>query len=74
MLDEQGRSDFNLLVSSLGGRNGNKVAANAICMVFDLFYQNGCDPRKMDYSDRRQMLEEGLARRARYSGYRGADQ
>jgi bifunctional non-homologous end joining protein LigD len=61
VLDEEGRSDFNLLVRSLGGRNGNKVADNAICMVFDLFYQNGRDLRRMDYSERRQMLEEGLA-------------
>ncbi|MBY3231837.1 non-homologous end-joining DNA ligase [Rhizobium laguerreae] len=61
MLDEQGRSDFNLLVRSLGGRSGNRAAPDAICMVFDLFYHNGRDLRRMDYSERRQILEEGVA-------------
>ncbi|WP_313904280.1 hypothetical protein [Rhizobium leguminosarum] len=66
MLDEQGaptsRSDFNLLVSSLGGRAGNRVAANAIFMAFDLFYQNGRDLRRMEYSSRRHILEQALKR------------
>ncbi|MBX5130783.1 ATP-dependent DNA ligase [Rhizobium lentis] len=62
VLDEQGRSDFNLLVSSLGGRAGNRAAANAIFMAFDLFYQNGRDLRRMEYSARRHILEQALKR------------
>ncbi|MBX4920002.1 ATP-dependent DNA ligase [Rhizobium bangladeshense] len=62
VLDDQGRSDFNLLVSSLGGRAGNRAAANAIFMAFDLFYQNGRDLRRMEYSSRRHILEQALKR------------
>jgi bifunctional non-homologous end joining protein LigD len=60
VFDDQGRSDFNLLISSLGGRAGTKPAADAIFVAFDLFYQNGHDLRRMEYSSRRRILQEGL--------------
>ncbi|QIG69041.1 ATP-dependent DNA ligase protein [Rhizobium phage RHph_N1_15] len=62
VLDEQGRSDFNLLVSSLGGRSGNKAAPNAILMAFDILYHNGSDLRAMAYAARRVILEKALKR------------
>jgi bifunctional non-homologous end joining protein LigD len=60
VFDEEGRSDFNLLVSSLGGRAGHRAAPDAMFMAFDLFYQNGHDLRRMEYGSRRHILEQAL--------------
>ncbi|MBP2563361.1 bifunctional non-homologous end joining protein LigD [Neorhizobium galegae] len=63
MLDEQGRSDFNLLQSSLGavGRRQGKEVSPAIMYAFDLLYLDGHDLRKAEYSTRRHLLEDVLA-------------
>ncbi|MCK8779112.1 non-homologous end-joining DNA ligase [Rhizobium sp. NTR19] len=63
ILDEQGRSDFGLLQRSLGasGRNGGKLPSrDSILYAFDLLYLDGHDLRKLDYEDRRELLEEVL--------------
>lgn len=38
VLDDQGRSDFNLLQQSLGGRSGKLASNEAVMMAFDLLY------------------------------------
>ncbi|NHT78932.1 ATP-dependent DNA ligase [Rhizobiaceae bacterium CRRU44] len=62
MLDEQGRSDFNLLQSSLGanGRKSGNLISPAVMMAFDLLYLDGHDLRGMEYKSRRQLLEDVL--------------
>lgn len=40
MYDDFGRSDFNLLQASLGGRGG-KASSDAVFMAFDLLYLDG---------------------------------
>ncbi|AXV15217.1 ATP-dependent DNA ligase [Neorhizobium sp. SOG26] len=63
ILDERGRSDFGLLQRSLGasGRNGGKLPSrDSILYAFDLLYLDGHDLRKLDYEDRRELLEEVL--------------
>ncbi|MDQ0321133.1 bifunctional non-homologous end joining protein LigD [Pararhizobium capsulatum DSM 1112] len=63
VLDEQGRSDFNALQTSLGAvgrRSGNKTAGNAIFYAFDLLYLDGHDLRGLEYSERRHLLDDTL--------------
>lgn len=57
MYDEQGRSDFNLLQASLGGRAGKKTSP-AQFMAFDLMYLDGHDLTKTELRVRRHLLEE----------------
>jgi bifunctional non-homologous end joining protein LigD len=68
MLDEQGRSDFNLLQGSLGavGRRQGKEVSPAIMYAFDLLYLDGHDLRNVEYRARRHLLEDAL------SGHEGA--
>ncbi|TBH28213.1 ATP-dependent DNA ligase [Rhizobium leguminosarum] len=63
MLDGEGRSDFNLLQSSLGavGRRQGKEISPAIMYAFDLLYLDGHDLRRAEYSTRRHLLEDVLA-------------
>ena len=60
VLDDQGRSDFGRLQNSLGGRGGRLSAGDAILYAFDLLYLDGHDLTKMDYSERREVLEDVL--------------
>lgn len=60
MLDQEGRSDFNTLQSSLGAvgrRQGNEVSP-AIMYAFDLLYLDGHDLRRAEYATRRHFLED----------------
>lgn len=57
MYDDQGRSDFNLLQQSLGGRAGKKVSA-AQFMAFDLLYLDGHDLTNTELRVRRHLLAE----------------
>ncbi|MGE7368318.1 non-homologous end-joining DNA ligase [Neorhizobium sp. NPDC001467] len=58
VLDQQGRSDFNALQQSLGGRGGKRIANEVIYMAFDLLYFDGHDISAMDQEDRRRLLED----------------
>ena len=61
VLDEEGRSDFNLLQRSLGasGKNGGKLpSSNSLLYAFDILYLDGHDLRAMEYEARRQLLED----------------
>ena len=60
VLDEQGRSDFNMLQRSLGGRGGKEVSRDAIFMAFDVLYFDGHDYRQTELSRRRRLLESLL--------------
>ncbi|TBE73835.1 ATP-dependent DNA ligase [Rhizobium leguminosarum] len=62
MFDQEGRSDFNLLQSSLGavGRRQGKEISPAVMMAFDLMYLDGHDLRNVDYHSRRHLLESTL--------------
>ncbi|NSZ10108.1 MULTISPECIES: non-homologous end-joining DNA ligase [Agrobacterium] len=62
MFDDQGRSDFNLLQSSLGavGRRQGKDISPAVMMAFDLLYLDGHDLRGVEYRSRRHLLEDAL--------------
>ncbi len=62
MYDDQGRSDFSLLQSSLGGRAGKKTSP-AQFMAFDLMYLDGHDLTKMELRVRRHLLEELISGR-----------
>jgi bifunctional non-homologous end joining protein LigD len=69
VLDEQGRSDFNLLQGSLGasGKNGGKLPSrDSILYAFDLLYLDRHDLRAMEYAARRHLLEDAL------EGFEGA--
>ncbi|MDM9644449.1 non-homologous end-joining DNA ligase [Rhizobium sp. S163] len=57
VLDDQGRSDFNMLQRSLGGRGGKETSRDAIFMAFDLLYFDGHDFTKTELSTRRHLLE-----------------
>jgi len=57
VLDEQGRSDFNALVASLGGRSGRGYSKDAVMYAFDLLYLDGHDLTGMDLADRRALLD-----------------
>lgn len=58
VLDEAGRSDFNSLQQSLGGRGGKRVATEPLYMAFDLLYFDGHLLTGMDQEDRRHLLQE----------------
>jgi bifunctional non-homologous end joining protein LigD len=62
VLDDQGRSDFSALQSSLGavGRRSGNLKSGAVLMAFDLLYLDGHDLRGMEYSTRRHLLEDVL--------------
>lgn len=62
VLDEKGKSDFNLLQKSLGasGRKIGNRASPAIFYAFDLLYLDGHDMRLIEYRARRHLLEEAL--------------
>ncbi|RVL83941.1 ATP-dependent DNA ligase [Sinorhizobium meliloti] len=62
LFDEQGRSDFNLLQSSLGavGRRSGNLVSPATMMAFDLIYFDGHDLRGLEYRSRRHLLEDLL--------------
>lgn len=57
MYDEQGRSDFNLLQASLGGRAGKKTSL-AQFMAFDLLYLDGHDFQNTELRVRRHLLQD----------------
>jgi bifunctional non-homologous end joining protein LigD len=57
ILDAQGRSDFNLLVASLGGRGGKKVSTDTILYAFDLLYLDGHDISRLSLEERRMLLD-----------------
>lgn len=57
MFDDQGRSDFNLLQSSLGGQSGKK-ASPAQFVAFDLLYLDGHDLRNTELRVRRHLLAD----------------
>ena len=60
VLDEQGRSDFNRLTASLGGRGGKRVSTETLLYAFDLLYLDGMDISRMALSERRHLLEDLL--------------
>lgn len=58
VLDEHGRSDFNALQRSLGGRGGKRVAGGEVILyAFDLLYFDGRDLTQMPLEDRRHRLK-----------------
>lgn len=57
MFDEQGRSDFNLLQSSLGGRGGKKTSP-AQFVAFDLLYLDGHALQDTELRVRRHLLKD----------------
>lgn len=57
VLDEQGRSDFNALVGSLGGRGGKKVSTDTVFYAFDLLYLDGHDISMLSLEERRMLLD-----------------
>ncbi|WP_184656116.1 non-homologous end-joining DNA ligase [Rhizobium soli] len=61
ILDEQGRSDFNLLVASLGGRGGTKVSSDTVLYAFDLLYLDGHDISMLSLEERRVLLDPLLS-------------
>lgn len=69
VLDEQGRSDFNLLQQSLGGRGGKLNSGASVLMAFDLLYFDGHDLTQTELSTRRHLLE-GLIRPDRETAIR----
>ncbi|WP_320109556.1 non-homologous end-joining DNA ligase [Bosea sp. NBC_00550] len=62
VLDERGASDFGALQKALGGRGGKRSAASAMLYAFDLLFLNGQDLRGLPLTERREMLEDVLAR------------
>jgi bifunctional non-homologous end joining protein LigD len=60
VLDEQGRSDFNRLTASLGGRGSKRVSTETLLYAFDLLYLDGIDVSGMALSERRHLLEDLL--------------
>ncbi|PTV70213.1 non-homologous end-joining DNA ligase [Agrobacterium pusense] len=62
MYDDQGRSDFNLLQGSLGGRAGKKTSP-AQFMAFDLLYLDGHDFQNTELRVRRHLLEDLVGNR-----------
>lgn len=61
MLDDRGRSDFNLLQKTLGPGTGRKPAGTAIMFAFDVLYFDGHDISKLDLEERRIVLESALS-------------
>lgn len=52
-----GRSDYNALVSDLGGPASGKASVNSIMMTFDLLYFDGHSLLCVEQSSRRHLLE-----------------
>lgn len=69
VLDDRGRSDFNLLQQSLGGRGGKLNSGASVLMAFDLLYFDGHDLTQTELSTRRHLLE-GLIAPGRESAIR----
>ncbi len=69
VLDERGRSDFNMLQQSLGGRGGKLNSGASVLMAFDLLYFDGHDLTQTELSTRRHLLE-GLIAPGRESAIR----
>ncbi len=70
LLDDRGRSDFNALVRSLGGRGGKLASWETIFYAFDILYLDGHDLSRMSFEDRRAVLDpmlEGLQGTVRLS-------
>lgn len=63
VLDDQGRSDFNALQKSLGGRGGKLVSNRAVLYAFDVLYLDGHDLTSMELEDRRELLDPLLEER-----------
>lgn len=61
ILDEQARSDFDLLVASLGGRGGTKVSSDTVLYAFDLLYLDGHDISMLSLEERRMLLDPLLS-------------
>lgn len=57
VLDDQGRSDFNALQKSLGGRGGKLASHRAVLYAFDVLYLDGHDLTSMELEDRRELLD-----------------
>lgn len=57
LLDGQGRSDFNALVRSLGGRGGRLASRDIVLYAFDILYLDGHDLSSLDLSERRMLLD-----------------
>ncbi|PSH61751.1 ATP-dependent DNA ligase [Phyllobacterium brassicacearum] len=60
VLDEEGRSDFGLLQQALGGRGGKRKASEANFYAFDLLYFDGHDISRLEFAERRHVLQELL--------------
>lgn len=76
VLDDQGRSDFNALQKSLGGRGGRLASDRAVLYAFDVLYLDGHDVSSMSLEDRRQLLDplmEGRTGAIRLSEMIGGD-
>ncbi|WP_255762269.1 non-homologous end-joining DNA ligase [Neorhizobium galegae] len=58
VLDDMGRSDYNALVSDLGGPTSGKASHNSILMAFDLLYFDGHSLIGVEESSRRHLLED----------------
>jgi bifunctional non-homologous end joining protein LigD len=69
VLDERGRSNFDLLQQSLGGRGGKKTSDASVLMAFDLLYFDGHDFRDIELRARKHLLE-GLIPPGRNSAIR----
>jgi bifunctional non-homologous end joining protein LigD len=63
VLDDQGRSDFNALQKSLGGRGGKLASDRAVLYAFDVLYLDGHDLTSMELEDRRLLLDPLLEAR-----------
>lgn len=61
ILDEQGRSDFNLLVASLGGRGGKTVSSDTVMYAFALLYFDGYNMSMLSLEERRILLDSLLS-------------
>ncbi len=57
VLDERGRSDFNRLQESLGGRGGKANSGATVMYAFDLLYFDGRDIRTLELTARRYFLK-----------------
>jgi bifunctional non-homologous end joining protein LigD len=57
VLDDHGRSDFNMLQRPQGGRGGKETSRDANFMAFDVLYFDGHDYTRPELSRRRSLLE-----------------
>ena len=58
VMDAEGRSDFSLLLKSLGGRSGKAVSPNAVLVALDLLYFDDHDLTSVELSSRRHLLHD----------------